>query len=87
MLEQSEKRDEALGREASGVDAVVIARHMLGRCSNGAELDSGRLSHAVEGNNWKAVCGAEPGRRSAGWAEYADDQVTCPRCLRKMKAQ
>ncbi len=66
---------------------AVIARHMLGRCANGYERDSGRLSHAVRADNWQSLCGAEPGRRSAGWSEYADESVTCPRCLRKMKAQ
>ena len=30
------------------------------------------------------LCGAKPGRRSAGWSSYPGEQVTCPKCLRKL---
>lgn len=59
---------------------------LAGRCANGSERDSGARFHAVPGTSWRALCGAEPGRRSAGWSEHAGPAVTCPRCLRKMKA-
>jgi len=60
--------------------------YMLGRCANGAERDKGRIVHAV----WSslALCGRAPGRRSAGWTEYARPlaDVNCPRCRRKLDA-
>lgn len=68
-----------------GSHGDVHPRHLLGSCASGAESDKGRLSHGVVGDSWKALCGAEPGRRSAGWAEYDDAEVTCKRCLAKMK--
>lgn len=59
----------------------------MGRCANGAERDSGRGTHAVLLNSWRALCGTEPGRRSAGWSERNVDEVTCPRCLRRLVAR
>lgn len=63
-------------------------RYMLGRCSNGAERDKGRIIHALPITNgryaWKALCGKEPGRTSAGWTEYPQDKPDCPRCLKLM---
>ncbi|MEO8737892.1 MAG: hypothetical protein ABI380_15300 [Edaphobacter sp.] len=41
---------------------------MMGRCSNGAERDSGTFVHLLTPGTFKAVCGKQPGRRSAGWA-------------------
>lgn len=63
---------------------------LAGRCANGSELDSGTRWHAVplgeHGLSWSALCGAEPGRRSAGWrGEDEAHAVTCPRCTEKMK--
>jgi len=42
--------------------------------------------HAVPvgGHPWiRAICGAGPGVRSAGWA-VEEDEITCPRCLQLM---
>lgn len=60
---------------------------MLGRLSNGAERDKGRVVHGVDDSmpdygQGKALCGAEPGRRSVGWHLRSDLSITCPRCLR-----
>lgn len=67
---------------------------LLGRCANGSERDSGKVRHAREGRAWQALCGVNPGRRSAGWHEYmlgeprpSLDQVTCPKCRRALRAQ
>lgn len=67
---------------------------LAGRCVDGAERDSGTLYHARDlrrdgagyFSTFKAFCGAEPGKRSAGWSTYRpkDRQVTCPRCLKKL---
>lgn len=59
---------------------------LAGRCANGSELDSGTRWHAVPTDSWTAICGAKPGRRSAGWSSwYVKDQaVTCPRCAKKV---
>lgn len=60
-------------------------RVLTGRCANGNERDRGAIIHAVEG--WKALCGREPGRRSAGWSEWERHElsaVNCPRCRKKL---
>ena len=69
----------------------ILPRFLAGRCANGAEADGGLLWHAVDKDNkWIALCGAKPGKRSAGWAPWdtedaKDHAVTCPRCLAKLK--
>lgn len=73
----------------------IQAMQMLGRLTDGAERDHGKLYHAVPINDKlfpllfhqnKALCGAKPGRRSVGWQKYeGHTTVTCPRCLRRMK--
>lgn len=59
-------------------------KHMTGRCRSGGD-NTGVVAHAVPAGQWAALCGKEPGRLSAGWSEYIDDAVTCPRCLRKIE--
>ena len=66
--------------------------YLAGRCANGSELDSGTLFHAVPDNSRIALCGAKPGRRSAGWRgdDKANDEqgaVSCKRCLAKLNAR
>ena len=68
---------------------TIQALYLAGRCANGAEQDGGTRWHAVPAESWKALCGAEPGRRSAGWGpwdrrEAEGQEVTCPRCLKRM---
>ena len=62
--------------------------YLSGRCANGSERDCGMLYHAVPDESNKALCGAKPGRRSAGWrGDWPQDEhgpVNCPRCLRRM---
>ena len=65
---------------------------LAGRCANGFEADGGSLFHArpLADHGWgqeKALCGASPGRRSAGWSLYPGDAVTCKRCLKKLEAR
>lgn len=62
-----------------------------GRCTCGHERGQGSVLHAVPRgtiltttqSDAKALCGAKPGARSAGWSSTPRpiDQVTCPRCL------
>jgi hypothetical protein len=65
-------------------NVAFSARTKAGRCANGAERDHGKVSHAVPVNSWKAICGTEPGRTSAGWSSFASPAITCPRCRRKL---
>ena len=59
---------------------------LAGRCANGAERDHGTRYHAVRTGEYKAVCGAEPGRRSVGWCDWGyGGEVTCPRCLKRLE--
>lgn len=74
------------------VDRGHQISQLAGRCANGAERDRGRLFHArlLSDKNrasWQATCGYEPGRRSVGWSSWNPEnrQVTCKRCLKKMK--
>lgn len=59
---------------------------LIGRACSGAELGHGTRNHAVPLDSYTALCGAHPGRRSAGWSSYEEDAVTCPRCLKKIEA-
>lgn len=70
-------------------EMVLVARRKIGRCANGAERDGGHVYHAVLKSGWTAVCGAEPGRKSAGWSHEAQplEMVSCQRCLKKLAAQ
>jgi hypothetical protein len=76
----------------ASIESIELrAWYMLGRCANGAERDKGVLIHAVPVPGWKALCGKQPGRRSAGWASHPDQEhplndVNCPRCAKKMEA-
>ena len=65
----------------TSVDFQVFT-YLTGRCANGAERDGGTLYHAVR--SWRALCGAEPGRTSAGWSSHLGTVATCPRCLAKL---
>lgn len=77
------------------MSTAVLAMRMMGRCANGCEADSGRLYHARligPHGSFKALCGAAPGRRSAGWADFLDamkpvEKTTCSRCLSKFKRE
>lgn len=53
--------------------------HLAGQCRSGSD-SRGYVTHLVIG--WKAACGKEPGKRSAGWSEYNDHEITCPKCKR-----
>lgn len=57
---------------------------LTGRCCDGAERDGGTKWHLIL-NPGKALCGAKPGRLSNGFLEEDGREVTCPRCLKKMK--
>jgi hypothetical protein len=64
---------------------------LAGRCADGAERGKGIKTHVVlaaPGINppagGAALCGAKPGRLSAGWVEVDGPEVpTCPRCQRR----
>ncbi len=61
-------------------------RQLAGRCLNGAERDHGLVIHAV--NHMGSLCGAKPGRLSAGWVEpYHDEQqINCEKCTKRISA-
>ncbi len=71
----------------------VVAAKLAGRCANGLERGQGTNLHAVPAaqvrHNFglieatgKALCGAQPGRRSVGWTTCESQPVSCPRCQR-----
>lgn len=59
---------------------------LAGRCANGFEGGHGVKWHAVRKGEYKAVCGATYGRRSAGWSSWQviGQEVTCPKCQKKL---
>jgi len=67
----------------------IEVRYMVGRCANGAGLDSGPLYHAIvspsgadNGGRPKALCGRAP---KLMWSqERLGQAVTCPKCARKL---
>lgn len=64
---------------------ATVGRTLSGRCATGAERGRGKLVHAVKGTAYPwyrpAMCGAKPGRLSAGWSEQVNEPVTCSKCL------
>jgi hypothetical protein len=64
---------------------TIRALRLAGRCANGNEGGHGVKYHAVPVRSETALCGATYGQRSAGWCAYPGPQVTCPRCLSKLK--
>ena len=84
--------DKAAQEEAEKVIAArpptLNAARKIGRCANGAERDKGFVYHAVSSDAWSALCGAKPGRLSAGWQNEPEplERVNCPRCLKKLGA-
>lgn len=70
-----------------GQKEIYEPMRMTGRCASGLEADGGTRYHAVNGGGWdRAACGATPGSRGNGWSEYKGEEVTCPRCLKKVEA-
>lgn len=65
-------------------DDIFAPLRLAGRCVSGAERGKGVRYHAVPHESHKALCGAKPGRHSAGWSCTAGETVTCPRCLASM---
>lgn len=71
------------------LDAVPAM--LAGRCTSGEERGHGTRVHLVPGERdgfngvrgWTALCGAEPGRRSAGWSAWPGMAASCPRCLKR----
>lgn len=57
---------------------------LAGRCVDGAQRDSGHITHAVPEGFSRAYCGAKPGRKSVGWTMRVGTAVNCPGCLRKI---
>jgi hypothetical protein len=59
-----------------------------GRCFNGAHRDAGTIVHIIQGEEpngyWggKALCGAEPGRRSYGWSK-TEKETNCQKCIKR----
>lgn len=78
--------------DAPGLCEVCQREHELGyqvlrktgRLANGAERDGGVIYHAVLFDNYKAVCGTQPGRRSVGWSSYHGEKVTCQACIKRL---
>ena len=79
------------------MDKKYIPVYLAGQCRTATDK-GGRVLHAVAtdyheviGYPGPALCGREPGRRSAGWYSLPGpknaDQVTCPKCRKLMEAQ
>lgn len=75
-------RDEKSGFNPATESLEVLS--MAGLCNNGANRTSGRLYHLVPTGSNVALCGARPGRRSAGWYTWDDNrpsEATCRNCI------
>ena len=60
---------------------------LMGRLANGFERGAGTRIHLVDDDveqyaHGRALCGAQPGRRSCGWDvdHYIGQAVSCPVC-------
>jgi len=56
--------------------------HLAGRCRSGAD-QTGHVVHVLVSG--RALCGREPGARSAGWSTYNDQEITCPKCNKQFE--
>ena len=66
---------------------TIRALRLAGRCAQGNESGRGVKYHAVPARSDTALCGATYGQRSAGWLQHPGPQVTCARCLSKLRKQ
>lgn len=72
-------------------DKEIHIASLAGRCTSGQELGQGTRNHAVNGvlnEAWGelhgiALCGAKPGVRSVGWSLRDEEDVSCPKCIKK----
>lgn len=71
-------------------DAKFRVVRMAGRCADGFERGAGRVYHYVPVGSHTAICGAAPGRRSAGWVGDSENgqvseavSASCPVCVRR----
>ena len=64
----------------------IVAARLAGRCADGFERGRGQKWHAIPqaAEFGTALCGATPGRLSAGWYENPAEAITCARCLRRL---
>lgn len=75
------------------VDRGYTISAKAGRCCTGMQADSGTLFHirmlGENGPDRIPLCGKPPGRHSAGWSTWrpAEQQATCPQCLKRLQAQ
>lgn len=71
------------------MEDIISKVYKGGRCWNGNHADAGTVVHLIKGecpgSYWggKALCGAETGKRSYGWAATTK-QPTCTKCLKKI---
>lgn len=56
--------------------------HLSGRCRTGNDM-VGQIAHAVSGGI--SICGKKPKGKSSGWSVWEDNELTCPKCLLKIK--
>lgn len=66
-------------------ETKYIVTYKAGRCANGVNASAGHVLHAIPEKSETALCGAVPGRQSAGWGWPQDAAPTCKRCQRKIK--
>jgi len=87
-MEYSDVDKAAQARAEAELAQKIDARRKIGRCANGAERGKGYIYHAIKGGAWTAMCGAKPGRQSAGWQSEPEpvERVNCPRCLKKLSS-
>ena len=64
------------------VKMLYKVTHLSGRCRTGNDM-VGQITHAVSG--WIAICGKKPKGKSLGWSVWEDNELTCPKCLLKIK--
>jgi hypothetical protein len=85
-LNHAEASATAVDQSHSPADAA--AQHPTARLTGlrAMRTHSGASYHAIPagGHRWiRAICGAAPGSRSAGWT-VTGGEITCPRCQQRM---
>lgn len=68
---------------------TYYARSLSGRCRSGSDLTGTVVHLTIDGayGLGRALCGKQPGRRSAGWSSWEHAAPTCRKCIEKAAAE
>lgn len=64
------------------IKSLYKITHLAGMCRTGNDK-VGHITHAV--SEEVAICGKRPKGKSSGWSVWEDHELTCPKCVSRIK--